>query len=147
MNTNSPLHAETSNTDISPAGSSELHLRPHHLLCLQTFVGRGYSEEFVEHMTLVKRQLAADPHTPIMLVNGADDLCAHCSNCVDGRCTSENPALFDQLVKEKLRACNQYPDTGSLRGIPDELHITENLLAACCPECEWLELCYTVCRY
>ena len=132
MNTNSPLHAETSNTDISPAGSSELHLRPHHLLCLQTFVGRGYSEEFVEHMALVKRQLTADPHT---------------SNCVDGRCTSENPALFDQLVKEKLRACNQYPDTGSLRGIPDELHITENLLAACCPGCEWLELCYTVCRY
>ena len=55
---------------------------------------------------------AADPHTPIMLVNGADDLCAHCPNCVDGRCTSENPALFDRLVKEKLRACNQYPDIG-----------------------------------
>jgi len=27
--------------------TSELHLRPHHLLCLQTFVGRGYSEEFI----------------------------------------------------------------------------------------------------
>ena len=55
-------------------GISELHLRPHHLLCLQTFVGRGYSEEFVEHMTLVKRQLADDPGTPITLVHGADDL-------------------------------------------------------------------------
>ena len=47
-------------------GTSELHLRPHHLLCLQTFVGRGYSEEFVEHMTLVKKQLATDPRTRAM---------------------------------------------------------------------------------
>ena len=50
--------------------ASALHLRPHHLLCLQTFVGRGYSKEFVEHMTIVKRQLSTDPCTPIILVNG-----------------------------------------------------------------------------
>ena len=51
-----------------------LHLRPHHLLCLQTFTGRGYSEEFVRHMTLVKRQLTRDPRTLIELVSGVDDL-------------------------------------------------------------------------
>ena len=52
-------------------GTSELHLRPHHLLCLQTFIGRGYSEEFIEHMTLVKKQLTTNPRTPITLVSGA----------------------------------------------------------------------------
>ena len=118
-------------------GTSELHLRPHHLLCLRTFVGRGYSEEFVEHMTLVKRQLTANPLTPITLVSGADDLCAHCPNCVDGQCTFEKPALFDRLVEEKL-----WRNTLSkLIGIPESLCITEDLIASCCPGCEWRELC------
>ena len=84
--------------------TSELHLRPHHLLCLQTFIGRGYSKEFVEHMTLVKKQLTDEPHTPITLVHGADDLCTHCLNCVEGRCISEKPVIFDRLVEEKLMA-------------------------------------------
>lgn len=123
-------------------GITGLHLRPHHLLCLQTFVGRGYSEEFVEHMTFVKRQLAADPLTPITLVSGADDPCAHCPNCVGGQCTSEKPALFDRLVEKKLAVlpCCREP-VPVLEGLPNELRITENLLAACCPGCEWKDLC------
>ena len=132
-------------------GTSELHLRPHHLLCLQTFIGRGYSEEFIEHMTLVKKQLTTNPRTPITLVSGADDLCEHCPNCVEGQCTSEKPALFDRLVTEKLMATKQYPelssDSGSLLllGIPEELHMSQELLDECCPGCEWKELCERVC--
>ena len=123
---------------------SGLHLRPHHLLCLQTFVGRGYSEEFVEHMAFVKRQLAADPLTPITLINGADDLCVHCPNCVGGQCTSEKPAMFDRLVEKKLAVLSSCREpVPMLEGIPYELHITENLLAACCPGCEWKDLCLT----
>ena len=126
-------------------GTSELHLRPHHLLCLQTFVGRGDSEEFVEHMTLVKRQLTANPLTLITLVSGTDDLCSHCPNCVDGQCTSEKPALFDKLVEEKLAVLSRCQEpVPVLEGIPDELHITEDLLATCCPRCEWQGLCKIV---
>ena len=114
--------------------ASVLHLRPHHLLCLQTFVGRGYSEEFVEHMTLVKRQLTANPLTPITLVSGADDhLCAHCPNCVDGQCTSEKPALFDKLVEEKLAVLLRCQELVTvLEGIMDELLITEDIIPTCC---------------
>lgn len=143
---------------MSASNSSVLRLRPHHLLCLQTFVGHGYSEEFVRHMTLVKNRLTADPHTPIVLVKGADELCAHCPNCVDGQCTSENPALFDRLVSERLTGGPQTDEqqTGErltaqaapapLSGIPDSLQINEALLDACCPGCEWKELCIKVCR-
>ena len=125
--------------------TSELHLRPHHLLCLQTFIGRGYSEDFVEHMTLVKRQLADDPGTPITLVHGADDLCTHCPNCIEDRCISEKPAIFDWLVEEKLKSCKQstelFSDSGSLRGIPEELLVSEEILTIYCPGCEWKEIC------
>ena len=107
--------------------NTNLHLRPHHLLCLQTFVGRGYSEEFVKNMTLVKRQLTTNTRTPITLLSGADDLCAHCPSCVDGQCTSEKPALFDKLVRDKLGQNS----SSTLIGIPESLRITEDLIASC----------------
>ena len=131
---------------MSASNFSAIRLRPHHLLCLQTFVGHGYSEEFVQHMTLVKKQLDTDPRTPIALVSGADDLCCHCPNCAGGQCTSEKPALFDRLTASRL-ACHAAPGThGLIFGIPEELHIKEALLAACCPGCEWKDLCIEVCR-
>lgn len=134
---------------------STLHLRPHHLLCLQTFIGHGYSEEFVQEMTSVKRQLALDPRTPIQLVDGADMLCHHCPNCADGRCTSEKPALFDQLVASKIEKSEKillsrtiesnhggiFSDSFMLHGIPEYLTLSHNLLEECCPGCEWKELC------
>ena len=134
--------------------SAVLHLRPHHLLCLQTFTGRGYSEEFVRHMTLVRDQLIREPLTPVELVSGVDDLCAHCPNNVDGQCTSDNPALFDSKVSRKLYSTGIIsPDAASkdhpgkrpvLTGIPDALEISSSVLEECCPGCEWKELCLSI---
>jgi hypothetical protein len=108
-------------------------------------------------MTIVQKQLTTDPLTPITLVNGPDDLCGHCPNCVDGSCTSPKPALFDHLVGQKLNttedtenAAPKHTDASdsplTLHGIPSILHMSEQLLAECCPDCEWKELCVEVCR-
>ena len=144
-----PLPSETT-------GAPVLHLRPHHLLCLQTFTGHGYSEEFVRHMTTVQERLFADPLTPIELVHGVDELCAHCPNNRDGQCTSENPALFDAHVLNRLQVSGAVPEglTGSLsapqtlsggppvlQGIPDRLAVSASVLEECCPGCEWKPLC------
>ena len=154
--------------NLSPIPSIKptICLRPHHLLCLQTFVGHGYSPEFTAHMTYVKSFLDADPHAPITLVNGPDDLCGHCPNCVGNTCTSPKPALFDHLVAQKLNlhnvqyaAANKKADAliasaGSLEsttpmtihGIPSTLRMTSQLLDECCPGCEWKELCMEFCK-
>lgn len=149
------------NSSIKPSSTPPIKhticLRPHHLLCLQTFVGHGYSPEFTAHMTIVQKQLTTDPLTPITLVNGPDVLCGHCPNCVDGSCTSPKPALFDHLVGQKLNttedtenAAPKHTDASdsplTLHGIPSILHMSEQLLAECCPDCEWKELCVEVCR-
>ena len=149
------------NSSIKPSSTPPIKhticLRPHHLLCLQTFVGHGYSPEFTAHMTIVQKQLTTDPLTPITLVNGPDDLCGHCPNCVDGSCTSPKPAVFDHLVGQKLNttedtenAAPKHTDASdsplTLHGIPSILHMSEQLLAECCPYCEWKELCVEVCR-
>ena len=149
------------NSSIKPSSTPPIKhttcLRPHHLLCLQTFVGHGYSPEFTAHMTIVQKQLTTDPLTPITLVNGPDDLCGHCPNCVDGSCTSPKPALFDHLVAQKLNTTEDTEDAApkhtdasdsplTLHGIPSILHMSEQLLAECCPDCEWKELCVEVYR-
>ena len=149
------------NSSIKPSSTPPIKhttcLRPHHLLCLQTFVGHGYSPEFTAHMTIVQKQLTTDPLTPITLVNCPDDLCGHCPNCVDGSCTSPKPALFDHLVGQKLNttedtenAAPKHTDASdsplTLHGIPSILHMSEQLLAECCPDCEWKELCVEVYR-
>jgi hypothetical protein len=149
------------NSSIKPSSTPPIKhticLRPHHLLCLQTFVGHGYSPEFTAHMTIIKKQLTTDPLTPIALINGPDDPCGHCPNCVDGSCTSPKPAVFDHLVGQKLNttedtenAAPKHTDASdsplTLHGIPSILHMSEQLLAECCPDCEWKELCVEVCR-
>ena len=124
------------------AASSVIHLRPHHLLCLQTFIGHGYSEDFIIQMKYVKRQIRQESGATIRLVTGADDLCRHCPNCINGSCTSDKPALFDRLTLEKL-SLTQDPLI-QLRGIPQILQISESILHECCPGCEWKKLCRTV---
>ena len=81
-----------------------VRLRPHHLLCLQNFRGKGYSPAFVEKMTEASACLGLSPgdrsdrQSPgaaILLVQGADDLCKSCPNCIEGQCASLKPARFD----------------------------------------------------
>ena len=166
---NSPI-----NLSPIPSIKPTIYLRPHHLLCLQTFVGHGYSPEFTAHMTYVKSLLDADSHAPITLVNGPDDLCGngpddlcgHCPNCVDNACTSPKPALFDHLVAQKLNlhnvqdaATNEKADASitsagllesttpmTIHSIPSTLRMTAQLLDKCCPGCEWKELCIEFCK-
>ena len=97
----------------------ELWLRPHHLLCLQSFVGHGYSKEFVQQMSVVKQQLTDSPDTPVKIVQGADMLCLHCPNCKMGTCTSDKPDIFDQLVLNILNRGPLYRTVDGLSATPD----------------------------
>ncbi|MBQ3391917.1 MAG: DUF1284 domain-containing protein [Lachnospiraceae bacterium] len=120
-----------------------VRLRSHHLLCMQTFVGNGYSEAFVENMKQVLARLAAEATPGFMLAEGADDLCAACPNLVNGQCTSQNPGQFDALVMKCLSTAGE--KARMMTEIPPSLRMTEELLEQCCPGCEWKDLCREVC--
>lgn len=49
-------------------------LRGHHLLCILTFVGHGYSRAFSDNYKAVVQRLNAGE--PVVLVDGPDDICA-----------------------------------------------------------------------
>ncbi len=51
-----------------------VRLRPHHLLCMLTFVGEGYSPAFVVNYRRLAGRLSAGE--TIEIVSGPDDICA-----------------------------------------------------------------------
>lgn len=142
-----------------------VRLRPHHLLCLQNFRGNGYSPAFIEKMTEVSgllgfRSVSAEPseekpdsaakkplsgHCCILLTEGSDDLCESCPNCLEDQCSSDKPALFDQLVLQASGYKYGQLLTGGLENAGFPL-MSPELLKACCPGCQWFSLCMEICH-
>ncbi|MBE5998884.1 MAG: DUF1284 domain-containing protein [Sarcina sp.] len=147
---------------------SPVLLRPHHLLCLQNFRGKGYSPGFVRRMTeihaLVSGEAAASdkvrPHPsgdlipdpsagkdrphPVLLVSGRDVLCAACPHCGETDCTSANPSRFDALVLSRtgLRIGQRLEEGMESPELPA---MNSDMPEACCPGCKWFEICMRIC--
>lgn len=124
----------------SGRNENEIHLRPHHGLCLLNFRGVGYSDEFSTNMAAMQKRLFDNPQEKITITEGADDLCRRCPNRRGSACRSEHPPLFDSNV---LRAADiAYGQTMTwqeLSGRTDLLR--RKRLEEMCPDCEWLDLC------
>ncbi|MGN1165410.1 MAG: DUF1284 domain-containing protein [Lachnospiraceae bacterium] len=123
----------------------KIFLRPHHLLCTQTFLGKGYSEEFVENMTYITQLLRKEKSQEIELTFSCDSLCAFCPNrtltqhkscCNDDKKVTGYDQKVTQLfhLEEKIYV---YPD------LINEINsvITPELLKWICGDCSWAEIC------
>jgi len=51
-----------------------IRLRPHHMLCMLTYIGKGYSSSFVSNYNNIARRLSAGED--IEIIDGPDDICA-----------------------------------------------------------------------
>lgn len=125
---------------------TSVRLRPHHLLCLQNFRGKGYSPAFVLKMQAVRRKLLESPAPcSVLLVQGADDLCECCPHRRGDHCMSEKPAGFDELVLARTGLCAGDVLTDGIRSARLPV-MSEGLLKDCCPGCQWLEICIRICK-
>lgn len=61
-----------------------MRLRGHNLLCIQGFVGKGYSPEFVDNMTRAVESL--DDAAEVVVIDEPDRLCSACPNLVESGC-------------------------------------------------------------
>lgn len=120
-----------------------MHLRPHHLLCIQKFTGHGYDADFTAHMKSVVSELKEKPNTPITIVQECDDLCKRCPNNENGICASlDKVAFMDSSV---LGVCSlTYGEripwiTAALRA-RKQIFETEKFQTVCAC-CQWFELC------
>ena len=119
---------------------STLRLRPHHILCLQTFRGSGYSPDFVAGMKKIVAELEENAETSLQIVNICDDICHLCSNRNGWSCTSLRPSIFDVLVSGRYNILpgKEYTWKTLLSMLPP---LSLELLEECCPNCQWLSLC------
>lgn len=124
-------------------------LRGHHLLCVLTYVGRGYSDDFVANLDAVAVALSRNGR--IEIVDGPDDVCRPVMNTPDSHC-------FDSNARDRDSAA--LADIGHLLGRPlspgDSLTLdadsVDRLRAAfatdavrsACQACQWYDICTAV---
>ena len=123
----------------------KIYLRPHHFLCTQTFIGKGYSKEFVENMTRITYILRTEKSQEIELTFSCDSLCAFCPNRLNSEfkyfCNDDPKVLsYDQNV---IQAFHLQEKAYVYADIIQEINstMTPELLDHICSDCSWINIC------
>ncbi len=75
-----------------------MRLRGHNLLCIQGFVGKGYSPEFVANMTRVVESLGEG--VEVTVTAEPDVLCASCPNLAESGCALHGEGSETGIVSQ-----------------------------------------------
>ncbi|KAB2708167.1 DUF1284 domain-containing protein [Brucella intermedia] len=123
-----------------------IRLRGHHLLCMLTYVGKGYSPAFVENYDAIAGRLSRGED--ILLIDGPDDICAPLLCGGDCHCYEASVRRRDALA---LKAVGEL--LGTVLATPSPFTLDAERLAAmrssfadgalrtACEHCEWSDLC------
>ena len=126
-----------------------VRLRAHHLLCLLTYVGKGYSPAFTANYDkVVKRRGVGEG---VVIVAGPDDICAPLLGEPEPHCLSQSAVERDRLAARDVGTLLGRPiqpedrfvlDASSLAGMRKAF--AAGLTRHACSGCEWSGLCDTV---
>ena len=124
-----------------------IQVRPHHLLCMLTFIGKGYSPAFVASLEQVVRRVATGAET-VEIVAGPDDICAPLLAEADCHCHRSSVIERDRLATEAIGTLLRRsitPGTEFLLSRAD-LDLLREAFAAgtirqACTGCQWKPLC------
>jgi len=126
-----------------------VRLRPHHLLCMLTYVGKGYGLAFTANYDRIAARIGGGE--AIELVAGPDDICAPVEATPGAHCRRPDIGARDRLATVALRQLLGMPLAVGDRLQPDAAMIgrMREAFAAgttrrACAGCEWAELCDTV---
>lgn len=146
-----PADAEVGSSadlDAAAPGPRPVRLRGHHLLCILTYAGKGYSDGFVAAMDRVVDRIRAG--APIDLVAGPDDICAaHMAEEADPHCVRASAAERD--VRAVAAFAAQFGLTGTVDGriafsawdaARDAFRA--GTIRDACEGCPWGELCTAI---
>ena len=121
-------------------------LRPHHLLCLLTYVGKGYSPAFTENYDAIALRLTQGEG--VVLVAGPDDICQPLLGEAEPHCHRDSVVERDRLATRDLEALLGRPlKAGAELSLPP--HLLDRMREAfargetreACLGCEWHSLC------
>ena len=118
-------------------------LRPHHGMCFQFYEGKGYSEDFTDHMGRIIREMEADPSQLVSLKIKTDIVCENCPNNEAGICSTQDKVKrYDEKV---LKACNLADGDeisfAEFTALVREKIIDSGLRSEICGDCSWDYIC------
>lgn len=122
-------------------------IRPHHGMCFAFFQGKGYSGAFTENMRIIKEKLDKNPE--VILLCGADDVCACCPHNRNGECidiaSGESSGKAEKYDRQVLACCG-LSEGATIRFQDFAAAVQANILSAgrredICGDCEWSGLC------
>lgn len=126
-----------------------VRLRAHHLLCVLTYVGRGYSAAFTANYDRVLGRLAAGEG--IELVSGPDEVCGPLLGDPDAHCRLDRIRDRDEAAARAIAALlDRAIAPGDRIDVAPELvarlraAFRDGTIRAACAGCEWSDLCTAV---
>ncbi|MDE6036570.1 MAG: DUF1284 domain-containing protein [Ruminococcus sp.] len=113
---------------------SEYKIRPHHILCINFYVGKGYSKEFTENMTRIIENLQKNPL--IELTAGHDVICNKCP------CTgcAEKADYYDGKVIDICGISGKMHWKDLQKTVREKI-INTGRLHEVCGDCQWFYIC------
>lgn len=126
-----------------------IRLRSHHLLCLLTYVGKGYGDAFTRNYDTIAQRLSAGES--ILVVDGPDDICAPLLADPDAHCRQpgviarDTDALHDMagILAIEVGAVLSL-DRATLADMRTAFALGRTRHA--CVGCQWEPLCSAVAR-
>lgn len=123
-----------------------VRLRAHHLLCLLTYVGKGYSPAFTANYDGIAERLSRGED--ILLVSGPDDVCAPLLDGPEPHCLNQSVIERDRLAARNVEDLLALPVQPGIRLDLDvaTLALMRRAFSVggvrkACGGCEWNELC------
>lgn len=123
-----------------------VRLRAHHLLCLLTYVGKGYSPAFTANYDGIAERLSRGED--ILLVSGPDDVCAPLLAGPEPHCLNQSVIERDRLAARDVEDLLALPIQPGIRLDLDvaTLALMRRAFSVggvrkACGGCEWNELC------
>ena len=123
-----------------------VRLRAHHLLCMLSYVGKGYSDAFCRNYDAILRRLSAGE--AIEMVAGPDDVCGPVVDATDTHCHNESVVVRDAAAASAVALVIGQPlAVGSTFALDAELLSSMRAAFAAgtsrqgCGGCEWTLIC------
>lgn len=110
-------------------------LRPHHLLCMHAFIGKGYNESFTKKMGSIIKTIRSEKK--LIIVFQSDDICAACPHLDKNKaCNSEESTLLlDKKVISKFEIQEREYSANEISLLMRKL--TKEDFAHICSTCSW----------
>jgi len=129
-----------------PGDHVTVRLRPHHLLCILSYVGKGYTPDFCKNYDDIIKRIQQDE--AILVVDGPDDICRPLLDDEAPHCHQASVTERDNQAADVLTELTGKPVTAGMRLSMDAARIRSlrDAFAAGeirkpCEGCEWKYLC------